>query len=71
MRLKISIDPFTIFFFLIFFGAGIYYGNLLTVILLWLALLLHETAHLIFAELFGYQVQEFKLTPLGGCMVID
>ena len=71
MRPKISIDFFTIAFFLILFGAGAYYGNMSTVILLWLALLLHETAHLIFAELFGYQVQEFKLTPLGGCMVID
>ena len=68
---KIRIDFFTIAFFLILFGAGAYYGNLLTVILLWLALLLHETAHLLFAELFGYRVQEFKLTPLGGCMVID
>lgn len=68
---KIRIDFFTIAFFLILFGAGAYHGNLLTVILLWLALLLHETAHLLFAELFGYRVQEFKLTPLGGCMVID
>ncbi len=71
MRPKISIDLFTIAFFLVLFGAGVYYGNLLTVILLWSALLLHEITHLFFAELFGYQVQEFKLTPLGGCMVID
>lgn len=68
---KIRIDFFTIAFFLVLFSAGAYYGNLSTVILLWLALLLHETAHLIFAELFGYRVQEFKLTPLGGCMTID
>lgn len=71
MGLKIRIGFLTIAFFLIFFGAGAYYGNLSTIILLWLALLLHEIAHLLFAELFGYRVQEFKLTPLGGCMVID
>jgi stage IV sporulation protein FB len=71
MRPKISIGLLTITFFLVLCGAGIYYGNLLTVILLWLALLIHETAHFFFAELFGYQVQEFKLTPFGGCMVID
>ncbi len=71
MRPKISIDLFTIFFFMVFFGAGVYYGNPITPILLFLALMLHETAHLIFAELFGYKVLEFKLTPLGGCLAID
>ena len=71
MRPKINIGIFTIVFFMVFFGAGIYYGKPLTVILLLGALSLHETTHLIFAELFGYPVQEFKLTPLGGCMAID
>lgn len=71
MRPKIKISFFTIVFFMFFFGAGIYYGKPLTIILLLAALLLHETTHLIFAELFGYQVQEFKLTPLGGCMAMD
>lgn len=68
---RISIGFFTICFFLLLFLAGINYGDPLTVILLLLALLLHETAHLVFAEVFGYQVKEFKLTPLGGCLVID
>ncbi len=71
MRPEISIDSFTIIFFAILIGSGIYYGNPFTVLLLLLALILHETAHLSFAELFGYKVQEFKLTPLGGCLVID
>jgi len=31
----------------------------------------HESAHLVFTEVFGYQVKEFKLTPLGGCLVVD
>lgn len=68
---KMSIDPFTIIFFIILFSAGVYYGNPLAVILLLLALMLHETGHWFFAELFGYKAQEFKLTPLGGCLVID
>lgn len=68
---KISIDPFTIIFFAILFSAGVYYGNPLAVILLLLALMLHEIGHWFFAELFGYKAQEFKLTPLGGCLVID
>lgn len=71
MRPKISVSLFSICFFLLLFLAGIYYGDPLTVILLLLALLLHETAHLVFTEVFGYQVNEFKLTPLGGCLVVD
>lgn len=71
MSPKINISISTMVFFGFFFGAGIYYGKPLTVILLLGALLLHETTHLVFAELFGYPIQEFKLTPLGGCMAID
>ena len=71
MRFKVSVGFFTILFFILLLTAGIFYGNPLTIILLLLALALHETAHFLFAELFGYQVNEFKLTPLGGCLVID
>lgn len=71
MRPRINISLLTICFFVLLFLIGIYKGDHLTVILYLLALLLHETAHLFFAEAFGYQVKEFKLTPLGGCLVVD
>ncbi len=71
MRPKISIGFFTIIFFAVLFLSGIYYRNSITVILLLLAFVFHETVHWFFAELFGYKVKEFKLTPLGGCLVID
>lgn len=71
MRPKIKLGLLAISFFLVLFLTGVYCGNPLTVVLMLLALILHETAHWFFAELFGYKVREFKLTPLGGCMVID
>lgn len=71
MGSKIKISLLTIGFFLVLFFVGVYCGNPLSVALLLLGLILHETAHWLFAELFGYKVREFKLTPLGGCMVID